>query len=212
MYMKVEIWSDIGCPFCYIGKRNFEAGIEEFAGKDDLEVVYRSFQLDPTAAKEPEETMAELLAKKYDKSVKEVEIMNNQVVDTAKAASCLNLKEKVVPSNSRDAHRLVKLAREEGLDAEAMDRLYKAYFTDGVNVADTEALVGIGTSIGLEEEKVREMLDSDLYKEQVIEDQNVANKLGAQGVPLFVINRKYGISGAQPPQAFKEVLTKAYEE
>ena len=212
MYMKVEIWSDIGCPFCYIGKRNFEAGIEEFAGKDDLEVVYRSFQLDPTAAKEPEETMAELLAKKYDKSVKEVEIMNNQVVDTAKAAGLEFNMEKVVPSNSRDAHRLVKLAREEGLDAEAMDRLYKAYFTDGVNVADTEALVGIGTSIGLEEEKVREMLDSDLYKEQVIEDQNVANKLGAQGVPLFVINRKYGISGAQPPQAFKEVLTKAYEE
>jgi len=212
MYMKVEIWSDIGCPFCYIGKRNFEAGIEEFAGKDDLEVVYRSFQLDPTAAKEPEETMAELLAKKYDKSVKEVEIMNNQVVDTAKAAGLEFNMEKVVPSNSRDAHRLVKLAREEGLDAEAMDRLYKAYFTDGVNVADTEELVEIGTGLGLEEEKIREMLDSDLYKEQVIEDQNVANKLGAQGVPLFVINRKYGISGAQPPQAFKEALTKAYEE
>ena len=210
--MKVEIWSDIGCPFCYIGKRNFEAGIEEFAGKDDLEVVYRSFQLDPTAAKEPEETMAELLAKKYDKSVKEVEIMNNQVVDTAKAAGLEFNMEKVVPSNSRDAHRLVKLAREEGLDAEAMDRLYKAYFTDGVNVADTEELVEIGTGLGLEEEKIREMLDSDLYKEQVIEDQNVANKLGAQGVPLFVINRKYGISGAQPPQAFKEALTKAYEE
>ncbi len=212
MYMKVEIWSDIGCPFCYIGKRNFEAGVEEFAGKDDLEVVYRSFQLDPTAEKEPDETMAELLAKKYNKSVKEAEIMNSQVADTAKAAGLEFNMEKVVPSNSRDAHRLVKFAREEGLDAEAMDRLYKAYFTDGVNVADTEELVEIGTGLGLEEEKIREMLDSDLYKEQVIEDQNVANKLGAQGVPLFVINRKYGISGAQPPQAFKEALTKAYEE
>ncbi|WP_017547795.1 DsbA family oxidoreductase [Salinicoccus carnicancri] len=210
--MKVEIWSDIGCPFCYIGKRNFEAGVEEFAGKDDLEVVYRSFQLDPTAEKEPDETMAELLAKKYNKSVKEAEIMNSQVADTAKAAGLEFNMEKVVPSNSRDAHRLVKFAREEGLDAEAMDRLYKAYFTDGVNVADTEELVEIGTGLGLEEEKIREMLDSDLYKEQVIEDQNVANKLGAQGVPLFVINRKYGISGAQPPQAFKEALTKAYEE
>ncbi|KKK34557.1 DSBA oxidoreductase [Salinicoccus sediminis] len=210
--MKVEIWSDIGCPFCYIGKRNFEAGVEEFAGKDELEVVYRSFQLDPTAEKEPDETMAELLAKKYDKSVKEAEIMNSQVADTAKAAGLEFNMEKVVPSNSRDAHRLVKFAREEGLDAEAMDRLYKAYFTDGVNVADTEELVEIGTGLGLDEEKVREMLDSDLYKEQVIEDQNVANQLGAQGVPLFVINRKYGISGAQPPQAFKEALTKASEE
>lgn len=210
--MKVEIWSDIGCPFCYIGKRNFEAGVEEFAGKDDLEIVYRSFQLDPTAEKEPDGTMAELLAKKYNKSVREAEIMNSQVADAAKAAGLEFNMEKVVPSNSRDAHRLVKFAQGEGLDSEAMDRLYKAYFTDGINVADTEALVGIGTGIGLDEEKVREMLDSDLYKEQVIEDQNVANQLGAQGVPLFVINRKYGISGAQPPQAFKEALTKASEE
>ena len=210
--MKVEIWSDIGCPFCYIGKRNFEAGVEEFAGKDDLEIVYRSFQLDPTAEKEPDGTMAELLAKKYNKSVREAEIMNSQVADAAKAAGLEFNMEKVVPSNSRDAHRLVKFAQGEGLDSEAMDRLYKAYFTDGINVADTEALVGIGTGIGLDEKKVREMLDSDLYKEQVIEDQNVANQLGAQGVPLFVINRKYGISGAQPPQAFKEALTKASEE
>ena len=210
--MKVEIWSDIGCPFCYIGKRNFEAGMEEFAGKDDLEIVYRSFRLDPTAEKEPDETMAELLAKKYNKSVREAEIMNRQIADTAKAAGLEFNMEKVVPSNSMDAHRLVKFAREAGLDAEAMDSLYKAYFTDGINVADTEALAGIGTDIGLDEDGVREMLESDLYKEQVIEDQNVANQLGAQGVPLFVINRKYGISGAQPPQAFREALIRAYEE
>lgn len=210
--MKVEIWSDIGCPFCYIGKKNFEAGVSEFAGKDDLEVIYRSFQLDPTAKKEPDESMAELLAKKYNKSVKEAEIMNSQVTDAAKAAGLDFNMEKVVPSNSMDAHRLVKLASEEGKEGEAMNRLYKAYFTDGLNVADTETLVQIGTEIGLDSDKIRAMLSDDLYKEKVIEDQNVANQLGAQGVPLFVINRKYGISGAQPPEAFKEALTKAYEE
>lgn len=210
--MKVEIWSDISCPFCYIGKQNFEAGVREFAGKDELEVIYRSFRLDPAAEKEPEGSMAELLAKKYDKSVKEAEIMNSQVADAAKAVGLDFNMEKVVPSNSMDAHRLVKLAAEEGKGSEAMNHLYKAYFTDGVNVADTEALVQIGTEIGLDAERTREMLADDTYKEQVIEDQNVANKLGAQGVPLFVIDRKYGISGAQPPQAFKEALTKAYEE
>ncbi|AKG73138.1 DsbA family oxidoreductase [Salinicoccus halodurans] len=210
--MKVEIWSDIGCPFCYIGKKNFEAGVSEFAGKDDLEVIYRSFQLDPTAKKEPDESMAELLAKKYNKSVKEAEIMNSQVADAAKAAGLDFNMEKVVPSNSMDAHRLVKLASEEGKEGEAMNRLYKAYFTDGLNVADTETLVQIGTEIGLDSDKIRAMLSDDLYKEKVIEDQNVANQLGAQGVPLFVINRKYGVSGAQPPEAFKEALTKAYEE
>lgn len=210
--MKVEIWSDIGCPFCYIGKKNFEAGVSEFAGKDDLEVIYRSFQLDPTAKKEPDESMAELLAKKYNKSVKEAEIMNSQVADAAKAAGLDFNMEKVVPSNSMDAHRLVKLASEEGKEGEAMNRLYKAYFTDGLNVADTETLVQIGTEIGLDSDKIRAMLSDDLYKEKVIEDQNVANQLGAQGVPLFVINRKYGVSGAQPPEAFTEALTKAYEE
>lgn len=210
--MKVEIWSDIGCPFCYIGKQNFEAGVREFEGKDELEVVYRSFQLDPTAEKEPDESMAELLAKKYDKSVKEAEVMNSQVADAAKAAGLDFNMDKVVPSNSRDAHRLVKLSAEEGRESEAMNHLYKAYFTDGINVADTEALVQIGTEIGLDAEKTREMLEGDEYKEKVIEDQNVANQLGAQGVPLFVINRKYGISGAQPPEAFKEALIKAYEE
>ncbi len=210
--MKVEIWSDIGCPFCYIGKQNFEAGVREFAGKDELEVIYRSFQLDPTAEKHPDISIAELLAKKYGKSVKEAEIMNSQVADAAKAAGLDFNMEKVVPSNSRDAHRLVKLAAEEGRESEAMNHLYKAYFTDGINVADSEALVSIGTEIGLAEEKIRKMLESDEYKEKVIEDQNVANQLGAQGVPLFVINRKYGVSGAQPPEAFTEALTKAYAE
>lgn len=210
--MRVEIWSDIGCPFCYIGKQNFEAGVKDFAGKDDLEVVYKSFRLDPTADKEPEGSMAELLAKKYDKSVKEAEIMNSQVADAAKAVGLEFNMDKVVPSNSMDAHRLVKLAEEEGKESEAMDHLYKAYFTDGANVADTEALVRIGTDIGLDADKIREMLASDQYKEHVITDQNEANQLGAQGVPFFVIDRKYGVSGAQPPQAFKEALTKASEE
>lgn len=210
--MKVEIWSDIGCPFCYIGKQNFEAGVREFAGKDELEVIYRSFQLDPTAEKHPDISIAELLAKKYGKSVKEAEIMNSQVAEAAKAVGLDFNMEKVVPSNSRDAHRLVKLAAEEGRESDAMNHLYKAYFTDGINVADSEALVSIGTEIGLAEEKIRKMLESDQYKEKVIEDQNVANQLGAQGVPLFVINRKYGVSGAQPPEAFTEALTKAYAE
>lgn len=210
--MQVEIWSDIGCPFCYIGKKNFEAGADQFAGKDALEVVFRSYQLDPAAEKEPTGSMHELLAGKYDKSIKEAEVMNAQVAETAKAAGLTFNMDEIVPSNTMDAHRVIKLATESGRPNEAVERFYEAYFTNGENVADRETLLKISGELDLDEDTVTKMLDSDDYKEDVITEQNIANQLGAQGVPFFVINRKYGVSGAQPAEAFQEALAKAYEE
>ena len=210
--MKVEIWSDIGCPFCYIGKKNFEMGVDQFEGKEALDIVFRSYQLDPSAKQAPTESMHELLANKYDKSIKEAEIMNTQVADAAKEAGLTFNMDEVVPSNTMDAHRVIKLATESGSPDKAVERFYEAYFTNGENVADRTTLLKIAGELGLDTDAVTKMLDSDDYKEDVYTEQNVANQLGAQGVPFFVINRKYGISGAQPADAFQEALAKAYEE
>lgn len=210
--MEIEIWSDIGCPFCYIGKRNFEAGLERFESKDEVNVVHKSFRLDPAASTEPDQSMAELLAKKYGKSLEEARQMNRQVSGAAEAAGLEFNMDAVVPSNTMDAHRLIKMAEAEGKDGEALDHLYHAYFTEGRNVARAEVILEIAQTIGMDTTAVEEMLGSNDYKETVISEQNEATRLGAQGVPFFVINRKYGVSGAQPPEAFLEAVEKAHEE
>ncbi|MFA7745678.1 DsbA family oxidoreductase [Salinicoccus roseus] len=210
--MEIEIWSDIGCPFCYIGKRNFEAGLERFESKDEVNVVHKSFRLDPAASTEPDQNMAELLAKKYGKSLEEARQMNRQVSRAAEAAGLEFNMDAVVPSNTMDAHRLIKMAEAEGKDGEALDHLYYAYFTEGRNVARAEVILEIAQTIGMDTTAVEEMLGSNDYKETVISEQNEATRLGAQGVPFFVINRKYGVSGAQPPEAFLEAIEKAHEE
>ncbi|MCG1010264.1 DsbA family oxidoreductase [Salinicoccus sp. ID82-1] len=210
--MEVEIWSDIGCPFCYIGKYNFEVALDQFDAKDQVKVSHRSFRLDPTASVEPVETMVELLAKKYGQSIEEAEQMNMQISEAARPAGLeLNLNT-VVPSNTMDAHRLVKHSESAGKEDVALERLYRAYFTENRNVADRETLLEISGDIGLEISDVEKMLSADDYKEAVITDQNEANQLGAQGVPYFVINRKYSISGAQPPEKFLEVLKRIQQE
>lgn len=210
--MEIEIWSDIGCPFCYIGKRNFEAGLEQFSGKDEVDVIHKSFRLDPSAPMAPDASMAELLAKKYGKSLEEAKEMNRQVSGAAEAAGLEFNLDAVIPSNTMDAHRLIKMAEAEGKDGEALEHLYHAYFTEGRNVADAEVLLDIAETLGMDRGTVEQKLASNDYKEAVISDQNEATRLGAQGVPFFVINRKYGVSGAQPPEAFLEAVNKAYEE
>ncbi|MFC3420365.1 DsbA family protein [Salinicoccus hispanicus] len=210
--MEIEIWSDIGCPFCYIGKRNFEMGLDQFDAKDQVNVIYRSFRLDPTAPVQPEETMVELLAKKYGRSLEEAKQMNAQISDSARAAGLEFNLDTVVPSNTMDAHRLVKQAETAGKDDMAMEYLYKAYFTDNRNVADRETLLEIAGDIGLDISAVDNMFSADDYKEAVISDQNEATQHGAQGVPYFVINRKYSVSGAQPPEKFLEAMKKVQQE
>lgn len=210
--MEIEIWSDIGCPFCYIGKRNFEAGLDQFEGKDQVKVTYKSFRLDPAAPQQPEETMVELLAKKYGRSIEEARQMNIQITEAAKAVGLEFNLDTVIPANTMDAHRLVKLAGAAGKDGSALEHLYRAYFTDNRNVADREVLLEIAGEIGMGISDVENMLSTDDYKEAVITDQNEGSQLGAKGVPYIVFNRKYSVSGAQPAEKFLEAMKQIQQE
>ncbi|QQK75298.1 DsbA family oxidoreductase [Salicibibacter cibarius] len=210
--MNVEIWSDIACPFCYIGKRKFQDGLQQFSHRDDVNITYKSFQLDPNAAVEQTQTNAEMLAGKYGMSVEKAKEMTQQVTNQAKEVGLDYNLESSVLTNTKDAHRLSHFAKEEGKMDEMMERLLKAYFTEGKHVGDHDTLVSLAEEVGLNGEAAHAMLDSDRYEDIVREDMQEGADIGVQGVPFFVFNRKYAVSGAQPANAFLEVLEKVQEE
>ncbi|QQK79255.1 DsbA family oxidoreductase [Salicibibacter cibi] len=210
--MNVEIWSDIACPFCFIGKRKFEDGLQQFSHRGDVNVTFKSFQLDPNADTEQTQTNAEMLAGKYGMSMEKANEMTQQVTDQAKEVGLDYNLESSVLTNTKDAHRLSHFAKEEGKMEEMMERLLMAYFTEGKHVGDHETLVTLAEEVGIEGEAVRAMLDSDRYEDIVREEMQEGTDIGVQGVPFFVFNRKYAISGAQPAHAFLEVLEKVQEE
>ncbi|MEA1854178.1 DsbA family oxidoreductase [Cytobacillus kochii] len=210
--MKVEIWSDIACPFCYIGKRKFEHALDGFNQKDEVEVVYKSFQLDPNAPQNTTETMNQMLAKKYGQSVEQVEQMQKQVTVQANEVGLDYHLNDAKMTNTLDAHRLIHLAKEKGKMSEMKEQLLKSYFVEGKHVGEIESLVDIAAAVGLDKEEVTSVLASDQYKKEVEADMQEGVQLGVQGVPFFVFNRKYAVSGAQPSNVFSEVLTKVIEE
>ncbi|WP_404293853.1 DsbA family oxidoreductase [Cytobacillus kochii] len=210
--MKVEIWSDIACPFCYIGKRKFEHALVGFDQKDEVEVVYKSFQLDPNAPQNTTETMNQMLAKKYGQSVEQVEQMQQQVTAQANEVGLDYHLNDAKMTNTLDAHRLIHLAKEKGKMSEMKEQLLKSYFVEGKHVGEIESLVDIAAAVGLDKEEVTSVLASDQYKKEVEADMQEGVQLGVQGVPFFVFNRKYAVSGAQPSNVFSEVLTKVIEE
>ena len=210
--MKVEIWSDIACPFCYIGKRKFEHALAGFDQKDEVEVVYKSFQLDPNAPQNTTETMNQMLAKKYGQSVEQVEQMQKQVTAQANEVGLDYHLNDAKMTNTLDAHRLIHLAKEKGKMSEMKEQLLKSYFVEGKHVGEIESLVDIAAAVGLDKEEVTSVLASDQYKKEVEADMQEGVQLGVQGVPFFVFNRKYAVSGAQPSNVFSEVLTKVIEE
>ncbi|MDQ0187644.1 DsbA family protein [Cytobacillus kochii] len=210
--MKVEIWSDIACPFCYIGKRKFEHALDGFNQKDEVEVVYKSFQLDPNAPQNTTETMNQMLAKKYGQSVEQVEQMQKQVTVQANEVGLDYHLNDAKMTNTLDAHRLIHLAKEKGKMSEMKEQLLKSYFVEGKHVGEIESLVEIAAAVGLDKEEVTSVLASDQYKKEVEVDMQEGVQLGVQGVPFFVFNRKYAVSGAQPSNVFSEVLTKVIEE
>jgi predicted DsbA family dithiol-disulfide isomerase len=208
--MKVEIWSDIMCPFCYIGKRKFEAALAQFAGRADVELSWRSFQLDPNMTSMPGRNVMEYLAERKGQSMDWSRQAHAHVTAMAQAVGLDYRFDKAVVANSFDAHRLIHLAKASGLDDVAEERIFKAYFTEGADFADHEVLTRLGVEIGLPEEAVRAVLASDVYAQAVREDCATAAELGANGVPFFVLDRKYGVSGAQEPATFLQVLEKAH--
>lgn len=210
--MKVEIWSDIACPFCYIGKRKFEAALEQFAHKDSVEVEWKSFQLDPEMKQVPGKNIYESLAEKKGWTPEQAKALSGQVVSMAAQEGLHYHMDATVPANTLNAHRLTHLAAKHGLQDAAEERLFQAYFMEGRNIQDSETLVQLGTDIGLKEEDVRTMLAGGEFTYEVRMDCAEAQQIGVTGVPFFVIDRKYAVSGAQPSELFLQALQTARTE
>lgn len=210
--MKVDIWSDVRCPFCYIGKRKFEAALKQFEHKDKIEVEWHSYELDPNAETTPEISAYEYLADKYGRSKEWAIETHEQVKETAAEVGLdFNFDISVV-ANSFDAHRLIQLAKSMGLGDEAEEQLFKAHFTDGVNISDHQSLVEIGTKIGLDKLSVQTMLSSTDFTDEVRYDENAAQTIGIKGVPFFIFNQKLAVSGAQSPETFLGALNQAFQK
>lgn len=210
--MKVEIWSDIMCPFCYIGKRKFEKALAQFAHKDNVQLVWKSFQLTPDLKTQPGKSMHQFLSEHKSVSLEQAKAMNNQVTQMAKHAGLVYNFDRSVPANSFHAHRFIHFAKQQGKQDEAEELLFRSYFTDGKNIDDYPTLVQLGAEIGLDTASLTIALENGSYADDVKTDILEAQQLGVNGVPFFVFNRKYAISGAQESPTFLEALTKAFGE
>lgn len=210
--LNVEIWSDVMCPFCYIGKRHFEEALEQFPHKNDINIVWKSFQLDPEMTSQPGKDVYEYLAERKGLSYDQSREMHENVVNMAKKAGLDYNFDIAIIANSFDAHRLVQFAKTKGLGDAAEEMLFKAYFTEGKDVADHQTLAELGAAIGLDKNEVMAMLKTDTFADAVDNDILEAQRLGLRGVPFFVMDRKYGVSGAQPAEAFLQTLNKSYED
>lgn len=210
--MKIEIWSDVMCPFCYIGKRNFETALEQFSNKNGIEVEWKSFQLDPSLPEVQDSNYTDYLMVSKGLGRPQVEGMLNNVTQMAKGVGLEYDFDRAVMVNSFKAHRVLQLAKMRGLADAAEERLFRAFFTEGRNIADDDTLLELGKEAGLNETEIRSSLSDERYSDMVRQDIQEARAIGVTGVPFFVFNRKYAVSGAQPPQAFLQTLEKAYEE
>ena len=210
--MKVDIWSDVRCPFCYIGKHAFEKALAEFPRREDVEVVWHSFELDPHLKTQPELSMYDYIGQLKGLSPEDVREMHERVSEMGASQGIFFEFERAVVANSLDAHRLIQFAKSKGMAGKAEEALFEAYFSGGVNIDDPEALVRIGTGIGLPEEELRPALVSDALTAEVRADERQAASLGIRGVPFFVFNGKYGVSGAQPSEVFFKTLDTVWKE
>ena len=208
--MHIDIWSDVVCPWCYLGKRRFEKALSGFEGRGDVTIAHRSFQLDPTRPKGETTSRRTMLMSKYHLTEDRVlELDRNMEVMAAAEGLEYHLTEKGQTGNTLDAHRLVHLAAGHKREDQMLDRLYKAYFTEERSVFDVESLVGLAVDEGLDATEVREALESNQYVDAVKRDLDEARMLGVSGVPFFVIDGRYGISGAQATDVFSRALTMA---
>jgi predicted DsbA family dithiol-disulfide isomerase len=210
--MKIELWSDFACPFCYIGKKRFEQALEAFPHKDKVEVVLKAYQLDPNAPKTMTDSPAEAFAKGHRMSVEQAKQRFDMFQTQAKTVGLTYNYDIIQMTNSFDAHRLAKWSNQFGKEYELTGRLMKAYFTDGENIADLDTLVKIAGEVGLNQTEAKRMLQTDEYADQVRGEITEGQQIGVRGVPFFVLNRKYGVSGAQPVEYFQQVLEKLWEE
>jgi predicted DsbA family dithiol-disulfide isomerase len=210
--MKVEIWSDVMCPFCYIGKRKFENALKQFPEKDNIQVEWKSFQLSPDLITDPSKNINQYLMERKGWSYDQAKQANDHVTKMAAEVGLSYHFDKAIVANSFDAHRFSHFAAKHGKGDAAEEALFKAYFTDGKNTADHATLIQLGIDIGLNGNDVKAMLESNEYADEVNRDIYEASQLGARGVPFFVMNRQYAVSGAQPTETFLEALNESYDE
>ncbi len=210
--MEVEIWSDIACPWCYVGKRRFESALSQFDHAGEVKITWRSFELDPEAAPETEGEMAQRLADKYGMSIEQARTMEASMTATA-AAEGLDYHLDIRRSaNTFDGHRLIHLATEHGLGDAMKERLLRAHFSEGELVSDHDALVKLATEVGLDADEARSMLASDRFADEVRADEVTARQFGISGVPTFVVDRQIGLSGAQAPAQLLALLDQGWEQ
>jgi predicted DsbA family dithiol-disulfide isomerase len=208
--MNVEIWSDIACPWCYVGKRRFEAALQRFEHRDQVTVTWRSFELDPTAPSERAGTGAEHLAEKYGTSLEQALAMEQRMTETAAADGLAFRFDRLRTGNTFDAHRVLHLAHAHGLQDALEERFMRAYLTEGELMGDHATLRRLATEVGLPEAEVMDLLAGDQHAEAVREDERTAASLGAHAVPFFVVDRAVAASGAQPADAMLELLRQGW--
>jgi predicted DsbA family dithiol-disulfide isomerase len=211
--LRIDIWSDIACPWCYVGKRHLEQALGQFEHGGAVEVVWHAFELNPSAQRESHEgPYADRLAKKYGMSVKDAQGRIQHLVDVGRADGLALDFERIRPGNTFDAHRIVHYAREVGLQDAVKERFLRGYLSEGEPIGEPEAVLRLATDAGLDADRVSAILSSDTYAREVRTDEAEAQRLGIHGVPFFVIGGRYALSGAQPAALMGQALAKAWEE
>lgn len=210
--MKIEIWSDVMCPFCYIGKKNFEQALEKLPFKDEIEVEWKSFQLDPTLELAETKTTAEYFREKKGFPEEQAKQMTAQVVQMGKASGIDFNFEKALITNTFPAHKILHLAKKNGKSSEMEEELFKAHFLKGENVGSVEVLSNLAEKLGISKNEAMQTLSSDEFNNEVNQDITEGRNNGVTGVPFFILNGKYAVSGAQPAELFEEALTQTYNE
>ena len=212
--LRIDVWSDIACPWCYVGKRRLEAALARFPHRESVEVVWRAFELDPSAPRERDGTVsyAERLANKYRRSVSEADAMIRSMTDVAREDGLDFHFERIRPGNTFDAHRLLHLAAERGTQDAVKERFLRAYMTEGEPIGDPETLARLATEAGLDAAEVRALLAGDMLSREVRADEEQARELGITGVPFFVLGGRYAVSGAQPAALLLGAISRAWDE
>jgi predicted DsbA family dithiol-disulfide isomerase len=209
--MKIEIWSDVVCPWCYIGKRNLEVALTGFEHADQVEIEWRSYELDPSTPRRVELSMDEVLSRKYGMSQEEAVAANQRMTELAATVGLDYHLDRVQIGNTFDAHRLIHLASHEGRGGAMKERLLQAYFTEGRAVSDRATLAELAADVGLDPDRVAAVLDGDEFGEEVRADEARAMELGSTGVPFFVFDERLGVPGAQPPDVLLRLLQRAWD-
>ena len=210
--MRIDIWSDVVCPWCYVGKRRLEAALASFPGRDQVEVHWHAFELDPGAPATREGSYEQRLADKYGRSLEQAAEMTASMTATA-AAEGLDFRFDIAkPGNTFDAHRLLHLAGQRGVQDAVKERLFRATFTEGEPISDPATLVRLAAEAGVDADEARAVLASDAFADEVRADEQQAAQLRISGVPFFVVDGRYGVSGAQPADVLRQVLDRAWAE